>query len=197
MTRWRTGIPRSILLAGASGLTGQRTLDALLEAPEVSRVVAVSRRALGREHSRLANRIVKFESIEAQLKGVTCDAALCCLGTTLRQAGSQERFRAVDVDAVLAYARVAKAANARRFVVISSVGADPASRNFYLRTKGEMEEALETLGSSPSTSCSPRSCSAGAPKMRPLELLGVVLMPLVSPLLAASTRTTAASPRVP
>ena len=90
-----------ILLAGASGLTGGRTLDALLEAPDVSRVLAVSRRPLGREHPRLANRIVQFKNLEAQLKGISCEAALCCLGTTIRQAGSQEAFRAVDMDAVL------------------------------------------------------------------------------------------------
>ena len=178
------GDTKIILLAGASGLTGERTLDALLEAPDVSRVIAVSRRALGRENSRLANRIVKFESIEAQLKGVTCDAALCCLGTTLRQAGSQERFRAVDVDAVLAYARAAKAANARRFVVISSIGADPAARNFYLRTKGEMEEALESLEFESLDILQPSILLGWRAEMRPLELMGVVLMPLVSPLLA-------------
>ena len=132
-----------VLLAGATGLTGARTLDALLEAPDIARVLAITRRPLGREHSRLANRIVQFENIETQLKGISCEAALCCLGTTIRQAGSRERFRAVDLEAVLAFARVAKAAGARRFVVISSVGANPASRNFYLRTKGEMEEELE------------------------------------------------------
>src|SRR6516225_5020968 len=104
------------LLAGASGLTGGFTLDALLGAPDVTRVIAVTRRPLGREHPRLANRIVQFERLEAQLKGVTCSAALCCLGTTLRKAGSQERFRAVDIDCVVSFARAARAANARRFV---------------------------------------------------------------------------------
>src|SRR6516225_2633422 len=89
------------LLAGASGLTGAFTLEALLGAPEMSRVIAVTRRQLGREHPRLANRIVQFERLESQLKGSVCDVALCCLGTTLRKAGSQERFRAVDVDYVL------------------------------------------------------------------------------------------------
>src|SRR5215831_13153423 len=128
-----------VLLAGASGVTGGYALDALLAAPDVGRVLAVSRRPLGREHPRLANRIVQFERIESQLKGSVADVALCCLGTTLRKAGSQQRFRAVDVDAVLTFARVAKAANARRFVVMSSVGADPRARNFYLRTKGDME----------------------------------------------------------
>ena len=178
------GDTKIILLAGASGLTGERTLDALLEAPDVSRVIAVSRRALGRENSRLANRIVKFDGIEAQLKGVTCDAALCCLGTTLRQAGSQQGFRAVDVEAVLAYARAAKAANARRFVVISSVGANPGARNFYLRTKGEMEEELESLGFESLDILQPSILLGWRAEMRPLEFLGVVLMPLVNPLLA-------------
>ena len=80
---------RTALLAGASGLTGGQTLDALLGAPDVSRVVAVSRRPLGRDHPRLANRIVQFERLESQLQGVTCDVAFCCLGTTMRQAGSR------------------------------------------------------------------------------------------------------------
>src|ERR1700722_6013506 len=177
------GDTKVVMLAGASGLTGQRTLDALLEASDISRVIAVSRRALGRENSRLANRIVKFDAIEAQLKGVSCDAALCCLGTTLRQAGSRDAFRAVDIDAVLAFARAAKAANARRFVVISAVGANPAAKNFYLRTKGEMEEGLEALGFESLDILQPSLLIGWRSEMRPLELMGVVLMPLVNPLL--------------
>ena len=112
------------LLAGASGLVGTCSLDALLAAPDFGRVFAVTRRPLGREHPRLANRIVQFERLEAQLKGITCHVALCALGTTIRQAGSQADFRQVDLDYVLAFARAAKAAQAQRFVVISSVGAD-------------------------------------------------------------------------
>lgn len=174
---------RVILLAGASGLVGSRTLEALLEASDVSRVLAVTRRPLGREHSRLANRIVQFEKIEAQLKGIACDAALCCLGTTRRRAGSQERFRAVDVDAVLAFARAAQAAGAKRFVVISSVGADASSRNFYLRTKGEMEEELESLGFESLDILQPSFLMGWRAEMRPLELLALGFMPLVNPLL--------------
>jgi uncharacterized protein YbjT (DUF2867 family) len=177
------GDTRIVLLAGASGLTGERTLDVLLNAPDVSRVIAVSRRPLGREHSRLANRIVKFDSIEAQLKGVSADAALCCLGTTRRHAGSQEAFRTVDVDAVLAFARAGKAANARRFVVISSVGANPTSRNFYLRTKGEMEEELEGVGFESLDILQPSLLLGWRAEMRPLELVAMGLMPLVNPLL--------------
>jgi uncharacterized protein YbjT (DUF2867 family) len=72
--------------------------------------------------------------------------ALCCLGTTLRQAGSQAAFRAVDHDAVVAFARAARARGARRFVLVSSLGADPRSRTFYLRVKGEADDAVAGLG---------------------------------------------------
>jgi len=195
------GDARVIMLAGATGLVGSRTLGVLLEANDVSRVVAVTRRPLGREHSRLANRIVQFEKIETQLKGTTCDAALCCLGTTRRQAGSPERFRAVDVDAVTAFARVAQAGGAKRFVVISSVGADPRARNFYLRTKGEMEEELESLAFESLDILQPSFLMGSRAEMRPLELLALVFMPLVNPLLggkyavyrAISARTVAAA----
>ena len=177
------GESRVALLAGASGLTGGYTLDALLGAPDVSRVLAVSRRPLGREHPRLANRIVQFERIETQLKGTRCDVALSCLGTTMRKAGSQQRFRAVDVDCVLAFARAARAAGARRFVVMSSVGADPTARNFYLRTKGEMEDELEGIGFESLDILQPSMLLSWRSEMRPLELLGGALMPLANPLL--------------
>jgi len=171
------------LLAGASGLTGGCTLDSLLGASEITRVIAVSRRPLGREHPRLANRIVQFERLEAQLKGASCSVALCCLGTTLRQAGSQQRFRAVDLDAVLAFARAAKAAQARRLVVISSVGADPDSRNFYLRTKGEMERQLSQLDFESLDILQPSLLLGWRGELRPLELVARMLAPLVNPLL--------------
>jgi uncharacterized protein YbjT (DUF2867 family) len=174
---------RIALLAGASGLTGGCTLDALLAAPDVSRVIAITRRPLGREHPRLANRIVQFERLETQLKGAACDVALCCLGTTLRKAGSQQRFRAVDVDCVVAFARAARAAGAKRFVVVSSAGADPQSRNFYLRTKGDMEQQLEALGFESLDILQPGLLLAWRSEMRPLELAARALMPLVNPLL--------------
>jgi len=151
--------------------------------PDIRRVLAVSRRPLGREHPRLANRIVQFEHLEAQLKGASCDVALCCLGTNLRQAGSQERFRAVDLECVLAFARAAREANAERFVVISSVGADPGARNFYLRTKGEMEQRLMQAGFASLDILQPALLLGWRGETRPLELAARALMPLVNPLL--------------
>jgi uncharacterized protein YbjT (DUF2867 family) len=177
------GQTRVALLAGASGLTGGFVLEALLEAADFSRVIAVTRRPLAREHPRLANRIVQFERLEAQLRGVACEVALCCLGTTRARAGSRASFREVDVDYVVAFARAALAARAQRFVVMSSAGADSRSRNFYLRTKGEMEEELERLGFAALDILEPGLLLGWRHEMRPLELAAMAFMPLVNPLL--------------
>src|SRR3979411_329637 len=166
--------PKVILLAGASGYVGNLALDALLDSADISRVFAVTRRPLGREHPRLANRIVQFEQIESQLKGITCHAALCALGTTIRQAGSQQAFRQVDVDAVLAFARTDKAARAQRFVFVSSAGADIGSKNFYLRTKGEMEQALMGVGFPNLDILQPSLLLGWRGQVRPLGLAGAV-----------------------
>jgi uncharacterized protein YbjT (DUF2867 family) len=180
------GQTRVALLAGASGLTGGFVLEALLEAADFSRVIAVTRRPLAREHPRLANRIVQFERLEAQLRGVACEVALCCLGTTRARAGSRASFREVDVDYVVAFARAALAARAQRFVVMSSAGADSRSRNFYLRTKGEMEEELERLGFAALDILEPGLLLGWRHEMRPLELAATALMPLVNPFLVGN-----------
>ena len=135
--------PQHILLAGASGLTGEHLLDRLLSEPTVARVLAPSRRALA-EHPHLDNPQGELLDLLPQLNG-PIDTAFCCLGTTLKQAGSQEAFRAVDHDLVLAFARRARELGARHLLVISALGADPASAVFYNRVKGEMEQALRAM----------------------------------------------------
>jgi uncharacterized protein YbjT (DUF2867 family) len=175
--------PKVALLAGATGLVGANLLDVLLEAGDFSRVVAVTRRPLAREHPRLANRTVQFDKIAAQLAGFTCHTAFCCLGTTIRAAGSEQAFRRVDMDYVLAVARVAQA---QRFVVVSSVGANARSGNFYMRTKGEMEEALMALNLPALDIMQPGILLGWRHPIRPLELAISVLAPLVNPVLIGS-----------
>jgi len=175
--------PKIVLLAGATGLVGAHALNALLDAGDIGRVFAVTRRPLGREHPRLANRIVQFDKIQSQLKGLTCHVAVCCLGTTRRQAGSPEEFRKVDLDCVLAFARTAKDAQARRFIVVSSVGADAQSTHLYLRTKGEMEEAVASVGFASTDILQPGLLMGLRSQMRPLELGAMAVMPLVNPFL--------------
>jgi uncharacterized protein YbjT (DUF2867 family) len=178
--------PKVALLAGASGLVGSHLLDALLDAPDFSRVYAVTRRPLGREHPRLANRIVQFDKIESQLKGVACHVAFCCLGTTIRQAGTEQAFRQVDVDHVLAFARAAKAAQAQRFVFVSSAGASPQAKYFYLRTKGEVEESLAKLGFVSLDILQPSALIGWRREPRFVELAAMAFLPLANPFLTGA-----------
>ena len=174
------------LLAGASGFVGGHVLRELLDCPDFSRVFAITRTPLGRGHPRLANRIVQFDRLEAQLSGMRCHVAFCCLGTTLRAAGSEQAFRQVDVDYVLAFARAARAAQARRFVVVSSAGADPRSRNLYLRIKGEMEEQLATVGFESLDILQPGPLLGWRAEPRPADVALQLLMPLANPFLLGS-----------
>lgn len=133
--------PHNILIIGASGLSGEHLLDRVLNEPTVQRVLAPSRRPLA-EHPRLDNPRGNLQEVLAQLQG-PIDIAFCCLGTTLRQAGSEGAFRAIDRDLVIACAQRARELGARHFIVVSALGADPRSRVLYSRIKGEMEEALK------------------------------------------------------
>ena len=132
--------PQHILLAGATGLTGEHLLDRLLSEPTINRVLAPSRRPLA-EHPHLENPVGELAQLLPQLSGQV-DAAFCCLGSTIKQAGSQEAFRAIDHDLVLAFARRARELGARHLLVISALGADAQSSVFYNRVKGKMEAAL-------------------------------------------------------
>ncbi len=169
-------------------------LNTLLDEPDYTRVYALTRRPLGKEHPKLANRTVVFERLGDQLKGLTVHDAYCALGTTIAAAGSQEAFRAVDVDAVLYFARAARAAHATRFVVVSSVGASSSSRKFYLRTKGEMEEAVSDLGFTSVDILQPSLLLGPRKALRPLEITGRIFAPLLNPLLTGARESYRAIP---
>ncbi|SEI08295.1 oxidoreductase [Pseudomonas fuscovaginae UPB0736] len=136
--------PQHILLAGATGLTGEHLLDRLLNEPTVSRVLAPSRRPLAK-HPHLENPVGDLMTCLPQLSG-RVDLAICCLGTTIKLAGSEQAFRAVDHDMVVAFGKRARELGARHLIVISAVDANPKAKVFYSQVKGEMEESLKTQG---------------------------------------------------
>jgi uncharacterized protein YbjT (DUF2867 family) len=142
---------RTAVLAGPTGLVGSKLLRLLLDAPEYRKVVALSRRPIPIESGRLDVRPAEFDSLPTILSDIRGSEStpldvFCCLGTTMRVAGSPEVFRRVDLDYPLCLGRWALDASARRMLVISALGADPRSRVFYNRVKGEMEQALGALG---------------------------------------------------
>lgn len=139
--------PRRVLLVGATGLVGTRVMEACVGRGDLRLVALTRREAPMPRGARMEMLVADPAEWDRSLATVAPDAVICALGTTWRKAGKDEAaFRAVDQELVLRVARAAKAAGTSHFVLVSSVGANLASRAFYLRVKAEVEAALRKLG---------------------------------------------------
>ncbi|MFH7594531.1 NAD(P)H-binding protein [Streptomyces racemochromogenes] len=182
---------RSALLVGATGLVGGQLLARLLRDPRYDRVTVLARRPLGLVHPRLDARVVDFAKLAAddvpdgRPGGTDVYAAL---GTTIRQAGSQEAFREVDQHHTVRVAALARDAGAERIAVVSSVGAGSGSRAFYLRVKGDMEAEVTALGYPQTEFFRPSFILGRRPSHRPGEGLGSTAATVLGPLLAGPAR---------
>jgi uncharacterized protein YbjT (DUF2867 family) len=137
--------PTDVCIAGSSGLVGGELLLILSHLDEVKTIQAISRSPLGKLPSKVENLIMDFDRLENKAEALKADIFICCLGSTIKKAGSKEAFRKVDFEYVLKFAKVAEQVKAQKLIVISAMGADAESKVFYNRTKGEMEEALYDL----------------------------------------------------
>lgn len=161
-----------IILAGATGLIGGSLVSKL----GGQDVTLVGRRTTNLEAKQLVGAVDEWPALIGR---GAYDVAINCLGTTIKVAGSQQAFAAVDRDAVIAVAKAAKEAGARQFLMVSSVGASASTSNFYLRTKGEAEEGVKALGFDRVDICRPgllRGERGGA--SRPGERAMIALSPI-------------------
>ncbi|WP_043430368.1 oxidoreductase [Cystobacter fuscus] len=173
---------RTALVAGASGLVGGWLLDALLADSRYREVHSLGRRALPRQHPKLVQHTVDFARLGGEALPTAQDA-FCCLGTTIKKAGSQEAFRAVDHDAVLAFAQAARAVGVQRFLVVTALGANARSRIFYNRVKGQVEEALASVGFESLVILQPSLLLGERPERRTGERAAAAVSRALAPLL--------------
>jgi uncharacterized protein YbjT (DUF2867 family) len=125
-------------------LVGKQLIFELLENPTFLKVVAIVRTALPISNPKLEQiQVEDYSKLHELKEKLNADVFFCCIGTTIKKAGSQHAFRKVDLEIPLAIAKLAKTLNIPSFVIISSIGASANSNNFYLRTKGEMEKAIQ------------------------------------------------------
>lgn len=181
---------KKILLVGSTGLVGQAVLSLALVHPNISQVIALTRTPLLMlEHPRLINPIVDFEHLPKDASWWMVDAVICTLGTTIKKAGNQEAFRKVDFNYPLTVATCAKNHGATAYALNSAAGANPDSRIFYLKTKGELEHALTQLDYPSLSMIRPALIDGNRAEFRLGEKLSLSLCKLINPLLPPRYRS--------
>ena len=166
------------ILAGATGLVGGECLRQLLEDPRYGRVVVVTRRDVGSaaQHDKVRQVVVEFEHLGEKRARLRGDHVFCALGTTIRKAGSQERFRQVDYEYPLRLAQLTLRNGARHFALVSALGASRSSPFFYSRVKGETEQGLREMGWPSASILRPSVIAGERAESRPLERLSEHLL---------------------
>jgi uncharacterized protein YbjT (DUF2867 family) len=164
---------KTALLLGATGLVGSHLLEQLLHDPRYGAVVALVRRPLDRQHPKLRQEIIDFDQPDPTK--IAGDDLFCALGTTLRKAGSKEAQYRIDCTYPYEIGRIARANGVRQYLLVSSVGADAHSSNFYLKTKGDLEEKIRALGFDAFVSARPSFLLGARNEFRLGERIGIAL----------------------
>jgi uncharacterized protein YbjT (DUF2867 family) len=172
---------KSAIIFGATGLTGKELFNNLLGDERYDKIYNVVRKKRTKNYLKAEEIIFDFKDFSS-LPKVTADHVFCCLGTTIKKAGSQEAQQIIDRDYPIAIAKYAKEINADKLVCISSVGANKESRNFYLRTKGEMEEGVKKNFEN-AVFVRPSFIFGKRDEVRPFERIGISLFYIINPFL--------------
>lgn len=174
---------KTAILIGATGLVGSHCLQQLLQSPAYRRVIAVTRRPVPVKHRKLVRVETPFDQLAQALQGHEVDDAFCCLGTTIRQAGTKAEFHKVDYGYALEFADSVKRQGCSHFLLVSALGAQAHSPLFYNRVKGLLEKEVARLGFARLSLFRPSLLLGARPDHRPAEALGTRLSGLVSPFL--------------
>jgi uncharacterized protein YbjT (DUF2867 family) len=179
---------KTALLAGATGLVGSALLPLLLASERYAKVIVVGRRPVAVQHPKLVQVVTELSQLEAVRLRLIADDVYCCLGTTMRQAGSKAAFYEVDFLHVVKLAALTAANFASQFLVVSSMGADADSRFYYNRVKGEMEAAVRQAPFRAIHIFRPSLLLGERTAPRLGERLGAFFLKLASPLLRGNWR---------
>jgi uncharacterized protein YbjT (DUF2867 family) len=174
---------RTAMLFGATGLVGSHLLETLIKEEEYAKILLFNRRHIPTESSKVREILTDFNDLKQLEEHFRESDIFCCLGTTIKKAKTRESFRQVDFDLPVVLASIASHKPVNRFVVISSIGASATSRNFYLRTKGEMEQAVGGILGDKAIFVRPSLLLGERKEYRFGEILGKWFFALLSPVL--------------
>jgi uncharacterized protein YbjT (DUF2867 family) len=179
---------KTALIIGSTGLIGSQLLELLLDSKEYGTVITFVKRDSGIQHSKLKQHIIDFDKPEDYQKYVVGDDFFCTIGTTIKKAGSQEAFRKVDFEYPKLFANLALKSNIKQFLIISSLGADDHSGNFYLKTKGEIQDFLRNSTFESVSVLQPSLLLGDRKEFRLGEKIGAFFMKLFSFLLIGNLK---------
>lgn len=171
---------KTAIIIGASGLVGNEVLTLLLSDDRFDKVNVFVRKPLLIKHPKLEQHVIDFDLIYKFTDLVKGDVVFCCLGTTIKTAGSKEEFKKVDYAYPLAFAKIAKQNGINKFIIISSIGANSNTSNFYLKVKGDIENELEKLKFTSLVIVRPSMLLGDRKEFRVGESIGKIVMKLVS-----------------
>ena len=171
---------KTAIILGATGLTGTELLKQLLNDDYYKKVVLFSRKSTNINHCKLTEYITDFDLLHKIKHLIIGDIVFCCLGTTIKAAGSKTAFRKVDFKYISDFAEFAKQNGLNQFYLQSSLGADSKSKNFYLKTKGETENAIRKLDFESFTIFRPSMLLGNRREFRFGETLGKLVMQFFS-----------------
>lgn len=172
-----------VCIVGGSGLVGSHLLEILAQNPAIESVTALTRSPLKQKAPKTKELLIDFDHMEKSAPSIEADVYVSCLGTTIKTAGSKAAFKKVDHDYVLAFGKMAEKAGARKFYVVSAMGADPKSAIFYNRTKGEMETDIAQLKIGEIGALRPSLLLGHRQESRPLEVVAQKAFPILNGLL--------------
>lgn len=172
----------NVLIAGASGQVGSKLLPLLLSDQKIDKVYALVRTPLKEENHKLEQIKIDFDKLP-ELELPKADTAFCCLGTTIKKAGSQAQFRKVDHDYIVNYAKAAKSSGVDYFHLVSALGANKDSSIFYNKVKGETEEDVKKIGFETTFIYQPSLLVSKRKEKRLAEKMGMVIMKFINPIM--------------
>ncbi|SDE65753.1 Uncharacterized conserved protein YbjT, contains NAD(P)-binding and DUF2867 domains [Fontibacillus panacisegetis] len=175
---------RSALIVGATGLVGNELLHILLQSDTYEHIKVLVRKPLSIKHDKLTQVVVNFDELNKYEVEFNVHDVFCCLGTTIKKAGSQAAFKKVDFEYPIQAAKLAKNHGAQQFLIVSAIGANAQSNIFYSRVKGEVEEALKQIQFASLHIFRPSLLLGSRKEFRFGEKAAAIIIPIFSPLLA-------------
>jgi nucleoside-diphosphate-sugar epimerase len=175
---------KTAIIIGATGLIGSTLVEQILENSAYSKVVLLLRKPLNISHPKLVQELINFDKPDSSK--IVGDDLFCAMGTTLAKAGSKEVQHKIDCTYPFEIGKIAKANGVKQYILVSSLGADFQSSNFYLRTKGDLEQKIKSLGFQNFVSLRPSFLLGDRQEFRLGEKIAVVFVKILNPLMFGS-----------